>query len=561
MVSMRSQPATNLSSTVVPLPAQDGDYRTLVGVLLDLSRGVDLPSTFQAVANGLLRLAPFDWLCLAYQGPRQGDLLIHRSLSGRPEWLATSEAIATPSEPVQRWFLPSEARLKGPDTLSEDSAALDWPVPGDINSLITIPLPASGGGSRRDPNRQQRRGALMLGRSGNERFAPGLVSLLVPCAAQVGLLLEKAEWLSRFRATNEELRQQVQVLQRDSKTQRQLPSSRGQGEQRRDEPLPESHWLGVDPSSIDALEQAKRAATTEISVLLHGESGTGKELLARLIHRASSRSVGPMVAVNVATLTPSLVASELFGHLPGAFTGASERRKGLIHAACGGTLFLDEIGDMPLSVQPSLLRFLEDGQVRPLGSNVSVRVDTRIVCATHRDLRADVEAGRFREDLHHRLAGFVIQIPSLRNRPADLPLLVEEFLATQSPARVLPKAWWTAFRSYPWPGNVRELKNVIRSVCGMSRGPELETRFLPVALRNAIVAPTVLLPEDAPYPYEGWTLQEVERDILVKTLQRHGGHRSHTAVALGISPRALYDKIKRLRVNEAELFGKQGALQ
>ncbi len=557
MMFMRSQPATKLSSTVIPLPAQDSDYRTLVGVLLDLSRGVDLPSTFQAVANGLLRLAPFDWLCLAYQGPRQGDLLIHKSLSGRPEWLATSEAIATPSEPVQRWFLPSEARLRGPGALCEDSAALDWPVPGDICSLITIPLPASGGGSRRDPSRQKRRGALVLGRSDNERFAPGLISLLVPCAAQVGLLLEKAEWLSRFRATNEELRQQVQDLQRDSKPEGQLPTSRVRGDQQPQEQPRENRWLGVDPSSVDALDQAKRAATTEISVLLHGESGTGKELLARLIHRASSRCAGPMVAVNVTTLTPSLVASELFGHLPGAFTGASERRKGLIHAACGGTLFLDEIGDMPLAVQPSLLRFLEDGLVRPLGSNESTQIDTRIVCATHRDLGAAVEEGRFREDLYHRLVGFVIQIPSLRNRPADLPLLIEDFLAAQSPAQVLPKAWWAAFRSYSWPGNVRELKNVIRSVCGMSRGPELEARFLPVALRNAIVAPTVLLPEDAPYPYEGWTLLEVERDILVKTLQRHGGHRSHTAVALGISPRALYDKMKRLRVNDVELFGRK----
>ena len=554
---MHSEPATKFSSTVVPLPAQDGDYRTLVGVLLDLSRGVDLPSTFQAVARGLLRLTPFDWLCLAYRGPRQGDLLIHKSLSGRPEWLATSEAIATPSEPVQRWFLPGEARLKGPGTLCEESAVLDWPVPGDICSLITIPLPASGGGSRRDPSRQKRRGALVLGRSGTERFAPGLVSLLVPCAAQVGLLLEKAEWLSRFRATNEELRQQVQDLQRDSKAQGQDHAIRGRKHQRPDELLAENCWLGVDPSSVDALEQAKRAATTEISVLLHGESGTGKELLARLIHRSSSRCDGPMVAVNVATLTPSLVASELFGHLPGAFTGASERRKGLIHAACGGTLFLDEIGDMPLSVQPSLLRFLEDGQVRPLGSNESTRVDTRIVCATHRDLKAAVTEGRFRKDLYHRLAGFVIQVPALRDRPADLPLLIEEFLAAQNPARVLPKAWWSAFRGYSWPGNVRELKNVVHSVCGMSRGPDLEERFLPSALRQAISIPTVLLPHSAPYPYEGWTLLEIERDILVKTLQRHGGHRSHTAVALGISPRALYDKMKRLKVNDSELFGRQ----
>jgi len=301
---------------------------------------------------------------------------------------------------------------------------------------------------------------------------------------------------------------------------------------------------------VEAFDLVERAAATEAEVLLYGESGTGKELLARSLHRLSARSKGPFVAVNVASLSPDLVASELFGHASGAFTGARGERRGLAEEASGGTLFLDEIGDMPLSVQPVLLRFLEDGLLRRVGDNRPRVADTRVVSATHRDLLAEVVAGRFREDLYHRLSGITVYVPPLRDRPADLPLLARNFLRSASEGRYddLPPDWWMAFRSYHWPGNVRELRNAIQSVVALSRGPELEGRFLPRPLAQALAISTVLPSSED--PYEGWTLCEVERETIRRALLATDGHRGRAASRLGITTRTLYDKVRRLGLVE-----------
>jgi DNA-binding NtrC family response regulator len=310
---------------------------------------------------------------------------------------------------------------------------------------------------------------------------------------------------------------------------------------------------------VDAFELVERAAATEVPVLLDGESGTGKELMARTLHRLSARARAAFVAVNVATLTPELVASELFGHAAGAFTGARGDRRGLVAEADGGTLFLDEIGDMPLPVQPALLRFLEDATLRPVGSNKTQRVDVRLVCATNRDLPADVASGRFREDLYHRLAGVVVRLPPLRERPGDLAMLASHFLREASAGRhrELPMAWWPAFRAHGWPGNVRELRNAIRAVAQLSRGGELEPRFLPSPLRERVTAAASGEAGRAggrdvsarrTSDFDGWTLEEVEREMVRQALEACAGHRGRAAQRLGISPRSLYDRCRRYGV-------------
>jgi len=536
--------------TIVPLPLPDSDYRELVSVLMDLSTGVDLPSTFQAVARGLSRLTSFDWLCISYRGPRDSTISMHSSHSGRPEWLAhTAELVAPPAE-VETWFLPEIGRSGCPESGFVDDLR-DWPVPTDIGSLLSIPMPASAGGSREAGGRARRRGALLLGRVESVPFEPRLVELLSPCAAQVTVLLEKAEWLERFRSANGELRTQLQRARAsrpsgggraDAVTIPSMPAHRPQRKA-----AAEARWIAVDEPSVRALEVVERAAHTDVSVVLLGESGTGKELMARTLHKLSPRAMGPFVAVNVASLTPELVGSELFGHVPGAFTGAKGGRRGLIEEAAGGTLFLDEIGDMPPSVQPALLRFLEEGVLRPVGGNEFRSVETRIVCATHRGLRAEVAMGRFRADLFHRLAEIVVELPPLRERPGDLTRLTESFLKQESGGqrRDLPADWWPAFRAHDWPGNVRELRNVVRAVVALSRGADLEARFLPEPLRGGVVEAGSSRGSSSG-EFEGWTLVEVERELIRRALDATGGHRGRAAERLGISPRTLYDKVRRL---------------
>jgi len=551
-------------ATIVPLPAADADYRLLVPVLKDLSAGSDAASLFQAAGAALQRLAPFDWMAISYMPLRGEDVILHRSIPGRPDWLAGSEPLQSSSRRTRAWFLPDVPRVvdTGGAAITDDPT---WPVPEEVGPLLSLPLPAGAGGQRRDAQRARRRGALVLGRTSAEAFAPSLLALLEPCVAHILALLERQEWLESFREVSGELRGLRAGRRPRARAVRPVDTGDGTTETPR--------WVAVDPGGRECLEIVERAAATTLPVLLAGESGTGKELLARTLHRMSDRRDRPYIAVNVATLRPELAASELFGHVRGAFTDARGDRRGLLHEADGGTLFLDEIGDMPAAIQPALLRFLEDGYVRPVGSNEKQRVDVRVVSATHRDLRFAIGDGGFRADLYHRLAAVVVDVPPLRARPGDLLPLARKFLqqASDGRTRELPAAWLPALRAWSWPGNVRELRNAMQAVAALSRGPDLEPRFLPQPLRGfveesvattATAGPEVrLAPEDAPTEsamapvaessraeFDGWTLVEVEREMLRRALHTTGGHRGRAAAQLGISPRSLYDRIKRLNV-------------
>jgi DNA-binding NtrC family response regulator len=297
-----------------------------------------------------------------------------------------------------------------------------------------------------------------------------------------------------------------------------------------------------------------KVAETDLTVLVRGESGTGKELVAQALHQRSARARRPFVAVNCAAFSRELVESELFGHEKGAFTGASARRVGRFEAADGGTLFLDEIGDMPLETQAKVLRVLQERTLERVGGNRPISVDVRVIAATHRDLEADVEKGRFRQDLLFRLDVVRLVVPPLRERLEDLPALAEHFLATMEKklGRRAPRPSAGAMRrlaAHAWPGNVRELANVIEQAAVLAGGSEMEEGDLRLAAAAAgSVAAAGTFAESKRQAVEAW-----ERAYLSAALERHGGNVSQTAEAIGMVRQSLQQKLRELGMR-AEAF-------
>jgi two-component system response regulator HupR/HoxA len=292
-------------------------------------------------------------------------------------------------------------------------------------------------------------------------------------------------------------------------------------------------------SAVCAL--ARKVAGHELAVLLNGESGTGKELLARAIHFASPRAERPFVVENCGAVPDALLEAELFGHKKGAFTGAHEDRIGLFQQADGGTLFLDEIGDTSPAFQVKLLRALQEGEVRPVGGARPAAVDVRIIAATNRDLESDVASGRFREDLYYRIAGVTLTLPPLRERPRDIPLIVEALLRKSAPAgRRFTAEAMRRLAEHPWPGNVRQLQNEVLRAFALADGDLLGADLLtPRAERAEAVANG-----------GGGTLKDrldrVEKEILRAALVRHDGNKSRTAAELGLTRVGLRMKLERL---------------
>ena len=296
-------------------------------------------------------------------------------------------------------------------------------------------------------------------------------------------------------------------------------------------------------------ELVARVGGSDVSVLIHGETGTGKELVARALHVASGRE-GPCIAVNCAALPKNLVESELFGHVRGAFTDARARRNGLFADADGGTLLLDEIGELPLDLQPKLLRALQERAVRPVGANLEVPFDTRVLAATNRDLAAAVAAGRFREDLYYRIDVMSIALPPLRKRERDVLELAAHFLGRVTRERASRPLGITdgaaeLLLAYGWPGNVRELDNCIEHAAVLARGSAIDVDDLPERLRDArprAVIPTIDEPDaDALLP-----LMEIERRHILRVLSALGGNKARAANVLGVSRKTLYRKLLEL---------------
>jgi len=303
---------------------------------------------------------------------------------------------------------------------------------------------------------------------------------------------------------------------------------------------------GQDQRIQGIFEVLRRVAPANISVLIEGASGTGKELLARAIHNNSARRARPFRPVNCAGFTETLLESELFGHIKGAFTDASSDRKGLFEIADKGTLFLDEIGDMPLNMQAKLLRVIEDGVVIPVGSHKPIVVDVRIISATNQDLAALVEEKKFRQDLYFRIKGVSISLPDLRDRAQDIPAFVEFFLEeaigeTGSQVSGITDAAMAVLVSFDWPGNIRQLRNCIRTMVVMCDRPVLDVQDIPPDIRQVR---QLTDGSGRPAGLGDVSLSELEKKAIVETLARTGDNREKAAKILGIGERTLYRKIK-----------------
>jgi DNA-binding NtrC family response regulator len=312
-------------------------------------------------------------------------------------------------------------------------------------------------------------------------------------------------------------------------------------------------FVGGSPAVARLLSRLDTVAASDASVLVTGETGTGKELVARRIHARSPRRTGPFVAVNCAAFPEGLLEAELFGHEKGAFTGAVRRREGRFRAAHKGTLLLDEVAEMPLPGQAKLLRALQEGVIEPLGSGAPIPVDVRIVAATHRDLRRRIAEGLFREDLYYRLAVVSLHIPPLRERPEDLPLLVQHFLRRHLPAgapepEVTLRAW-QALSTHAFPGNVRELGHAVQHGVILARGGPLDLEHLPDDIaRAAVAAPRT---ETSVQPLSV-AVKQAEREHLRKALAIAQGKRARAAELLGISRKNLWEKLRAHGLSEAD---------
>jgi len=309
-------------------------------------------------------------------------------------------------------------------------------------------------------------------------------------------------------------------------------------------------FVGESPAFRDLVARAKHIAQTDADILIEAESGTGKELLARLIHRASPRASKPFVAVNCSAFPENLLESELFGHVRGAFTGAMNAKPGKFQVADGGTLLLDEIGEMPLSLQPKLLRVLQEREVDRLGDTRPVPIDVRVIATTNRSLSSQIEAGVFRSDLFYRLNVIPLSIPPLRDRREDILKLAEHFLAKYEPATRrgqfrISAELASSLQDHDWPGNVRELSNFMRRALALSHGatlgPEL---FGSVARTSAPAQENRLKP--------GITLQDMERRLLEATLEATNGNRTRTAEMMGVSLRTVRNKIREYGLAQRE---------
>lgn len=322
--------------------------------------------------------------------------------------------------------------------------------------------------------------------------------------------------------------------------------------------------VGPGPAMQRVFDHIARAAPTQATVLVTGASGTGKELVARALHNGSPRASGPFIQLNCAAVPEGLIESELFGHEKGSFTGAVKTTRGRFEAAHGGTLLLDEIGDMPLPLQAKLLRALQERQIERVGSTDPVSVDVRVVATTHRDLEKDVAAGRFRQDLFYRLNVLRIKMPSLAERPGDIPILTYHFLRRFArlhgrPVERISEQGMRYLLNSHWPGNVRELENAVERAVVMCRTEQVELTdfFMDESPPESEAALSRLVENSLP-PIEqtptggSFTLAEIERRHILATLAAHNGHRLRTAEALGISIRTLRNKLNEYKMGGDE---------
>ncbi|HEY0991900.1 MAG TPA: sigma 54-interacting transcriptional regulator, partial [Kofleriaceae bacterium] len=352
-------------------------------------------------------------------------------------------------------------------------------------------------------------------------------------AAQASLAIDNATLVQRLRVAEERARGENVYLRR------------------KEQKIKFDNIIGDSPAMKSVFAQLERVIDTRMTVCIEGETGTGKELIASAVHHQSQRRDKMFVAQNCAALPENLLESELFGHKRGAFTSADSDKKGLFEIADGGTLFLDEMGEMPLTLQAKLLRVLQDGTIRAVGSTSDKQVDVRILCATNRDLAAEVEKGRFRQDLYYRIRVIPITLPPLRDRREDIPALAAHFLKRYADEYRCELPGFTqdaldALQSYNWPGNIRELENEVqRLVIQAEPGHWLEITDLSPRLRKIEGTVTRVAPQKGTLKE---MMDQVERWLITEALRDHGGNKTKTAATLGITREGLHKKLAKFGV-------------
>jgi formate hydrogenlyase transcriptional activator len=380
-------------------------------------------------------------------------------------------------------------------------------------------------------------GVLSIGSAHLEAFSAGDLALMTQVADQVAIAIDNALAFEKIEELNQRLEKEKQYLEEELRAEGVL-----------------NELVGTSRPLNAALKQVHTVAGTNATVLVVGETGTGKELLARAVHQLSQRRHGPFVKLNCAAIPATLLESELFGHAKGAFTGAINRQIGRLELADGGTLFLDEIGELPLELQPKLLRVLQDRQFERLGESKTVNVNVRLVAATNRNLEAMVHRGEFRSDLYYRLNVFPIQVPALRERKEDIPALVHYFVdkfarEMQKTGLQIPNVVMNQLVQWHWPGNVRELENLIERAVILSSGLVLE---LPPI--NGFCA----APDNAS---DAGTLDQMQREYILSTLRESGGLVGTpvgAAARLGLKRTTLYAKMRKLGISRSDIFSENG---
>ncbi len=305
------------------------------------------------------------------------------------------------------------------------------------------------------------------------------------------------------------------------------------------------------------LRRVQMVAPTDSTVLILGESGTGKELVASSIHRNSRRNQNPFIKLNCVAIPPDLLESELFGHEKGAFTGATARKPGKFELAHGGTIFLDEIGDMPLGLQAKILRVIQEKEFDRVGGTRTVQVDVRLICATNKNLPQMVAEGTFREDLYYRINVFALQLPVLRERKEDIPLLVDDFLSRTSPEVRISSPALQMMIGYDWPGNVRELQNTVERAAVLSQGQEIVINHLPESITQLFQHAFIENEDEKDLSIDD-KLKEIEKGMIIDALKRTNGIQIRAAELMGINQRSLWHRIKKYQIDAAAFKSNKG---
>ena len=305
------------------------------------------------------------------------------------------------------------------------------------------------------------------------------------------------------------------------------------------------------------LRRVQMVAPTDSTALILGESGTGKELVASSIHQNSRRKQNPFIKINCVAIPPDLLESELFGHEKGSFTGATARKPGKFELAHGGTIFLDEIGDMPLGLQAKILRVIQEKEFDRVGGTRTVQVDVRLICATNKDLLHMVKEGTFREDLYYRINVFALQLPALRERKEDIPLLVDDYLARTIPEIGISSSALQMMIGYDWPGNVRELQNTVERAAVLSQGQEIAITHLPENITRMFNHPLIKNEDEKALSIDD-KLKKIEKGIIIDALKKTNGIQIRAAELMGINQRSLWHRIKKYQIDAAAFKSDKG---